>query len=179
MTGCQFNEYPGFLPTHIGPDDSNDKQHLQTSTRRPNPMTVVWVSTGIFATIGHYDRFQIASSVRLFTGVAMLLVLWVCSTETKLFLGRRSRYSLIVLGNHDSPRLYSAALYTSTALVIWWALISMDPRCDPLPILDGYGDKYFLAVNLHNNKAILPEIYRELTALAQYSENCVFREIFC
>jgi len=76
----------------------------------------------------------------------MLWVFWVCSTGTKLFLGQRSRYSLIVPGNHCSPRLYSTAFYTSTALVIWSVLISMDPRCDPLPILDGYGDNYFIAV---------------------------------
>ena len=60
--------YPEFLLTHIGPDDLNDKQHLQTSTLRPDPMTLVWVSTGIFSAIGYYDQFRISSSVQFYRG---------------------------------------------------------------------------------------------------------------
>lgn len=98
--------YPEFLPTHIGADDSNDKQHLQTSTRRPDPMTVVWVFTGIFAKIGFYDRFRIAPTVQLFSGVAMFPGL-MGTFDLDQALPRRSRYELIVPGNHRSPRLYS------------------------------------------------------------------------
>jgi hypothetical protein len=101
----------------------------------------------------------------------MFIVLWVCSNWTKLFLSRRTGYSTIDSGTYRSYRLYNAILYMSTALVVWWALISMDPRYDSLPSLDGNGDKYFIAVNLHNNKDILPDFTRELTSLAQHSEH--------
>jgi hypothetical protein len=163
--------YPESLPTHKGADSTDEKYHDQTSRRRPDPMTWICAFTGIFATIGYYDRYWISSSVQVFIGIAMFMVLWVCSTWTKLFLARRTGHLMVVPGTYRSSRLYITTLYTSTALVIWWALISMDPRYDPLPSLEGNGDKYFIAINLHNNKDILPSFTRELTSLAQHSEH--------
>lgn len=163
--------YPKSLPTHIGADSTDEKYHDQTFRRRPDPMTWVCAFTGIFATIGYYDRYWISSSVQVFIGIAMFIVLCVCSTWTKLFLSRRTGYSTIDSGAYRSPRLYNAILYTSTALVVWWALISMVPGYESLPSLDGNGDKYFIAINLHNNKAILPDFTHQLTSLAQHSEH--------
>lgn len=100
----------------------------------------------------------------------MFMVLWVCSTWTKLFLSRRTGYSTVGSGIYRSYRLYNTTLYTSTTLVVWWALISVVPGYDSLPSLEGNGNKYFIAINLHNNKAILPEFTHELTSLAQHSE---------
>jgi len=171
--------YPGSLPIHIGADHRNEKYHDQTFRRRPDPMTWVYAFTGIFATIGYYERYWISSSVQVFIGIAIFMVLWVCSTWTKLFLARRTGYSMVVPGTYRSPHLYNTALYTSTALVIWWALISMDPRYESLPSLAGNGDKYFIAINLHNNKEILPGFTRELTSLAQHSEYRLMHDILC
>jgi hypothetical protein len=47
----------------------------------------------------------------------------------------------------------------------------MVPGYESLPSQDGNGDKYFIAINLHNNKEILPDFTRELTSLAQYREH--------
>jgi hypothetical protein len=163
--------YPDSLPTHIGADISDEMLHVQTSKRRPDPMTWVCAFTGIFAAIGYYDRYWISSSVQAFIGLAMFMVLWVCSTWTRMLLARRTGYPIIDPGTYRSRRLYNTMLYTSTAVVIWWALISMVPGYESLPSLEGNGDKYFIAINLHNNKAILPDFTRELTSLAKHSEH--------
>jgi hypothetical protein len=162
--------YPDSLPTHIEADIRDEKIHGKTSRRRPDPMTWAWAFTGIFATIGYYDRYWISSSVQVFMGISTFMILWVCSTWIKLLLARRAGYSMIDPGAYRSRRLYNTALYTSTALVVWWALISMVPKWESLPNLGVNGDKYFIAINLHNNKKVLPEFTRELTSLAQHSE---------
>jgi hypothetical protein len=169
--GDSVMSYPDSLPTHIGADISEEKIRAQTSTRRPDAMTWVCVFTGIFATIGYYDRYWLSSSVPVFIGLAMFMVLWVCLTWTKRLLARQTGYSMIDPCIHSSPRLHNTILYTSTALVVWWALISMVPGYESLPSLDGNGDKYFIAINLHNNKAILPDFTHQLTSLAQHSEH--------
>jgi len=171
--------YLGSLPTHIGAGSRDEKYHDQRFRRHLDPMTWVFALTGIFATIGYYERYWISSSVQVFIGIAIFMLLWVCSTWTKLFLAKWTGYSMIVPGTYRSPRLYNTALYTSTALVIWWALISMDPRYESLPSLAGNGDKYFIAINLHNNKEILPGFTRELTSLAQHSEYRLMHDILC
>jgi hypothetical protein len=159
------------LPTHMETFLGEKSVDEQAPTPRPDKMTLACALTGIVATIGYYDRFWIFSSVQVFIGVAMFMVLWVCSTWTKLLIARHYGYSKIDGRSTDTSRFYKVALRIATGLVIWWAAISVFSGYDSdLPALRGNGDKYFIAINLYNNKAILDQFTRELTFLAQYSE---------
>lgn len=127
--------------------------------------------TGGFTTIGYYDRYWVFSSVQVFIGVAVFIVLWVCSTWWKILLARRKQGSKIGAVPRTLSKLSGTVLYTATVLVCWWILISIKPRYEAqIPMLKGNGDKYFIAISLHNNEGIMAAFTRDLTSLARYSE---------
>jgi hypothetical protein len=136
------------------------------STGRPALTTCLCILAGICVTTMMYDRYYIFSSVQTFMGIAVSIIAWVCTSWTRIALARRQKSR----PSYNSSKYQRIVLNTATALVVWWTIISIYPeRKSMVPILDGNGDKYFIAVNLHNNEAILPGFTRELTSLLQYS----------
>ena len=143
-----------------------------TTTGRPALTTWLCILAGICVTTMMYDRYYIFSSVQTFMGVAVAITAWVCTSWTRIVLARR-RKSRLVADSYNFSRYQKVALNMATTLVVWWTLISLYPRHQSaLPVLEGKGDKYFIAVNLHNDEAILPSFTRELTSLAQHSQYC-------
>jgi hypothetical protein len=137
------------------------------STGRPALTTWLCLLAGTCVTTMMYDRYYIFSSVQTFMGIAVSIIAWVCTSWTKIALARRQKSR----PSYHFSRYQRTVLNTATALVVWWTIISIYPeRKSMVSILDGNGDKYFIAVNLHNNEAILPGFTRELTSLAQYSQ---------
>lgn len=83
-------------------------------------------------------------------------------------------------GLSDTIAKYSmwcrVCLGSATALVIWWIAISCIPaEVEELPIVNGDGDKYFIAVNLYNNEPILPNFMEEMTLLISHRKSLFFR----
>lgn len=126
----------------------------------------VCVLVGAGWTTGLYIIYPAPTTVPLFIGLSFILTSWMIVTWTRLVIevvqrkegleGIKSRY----------PVKMGVFLGLATTLVIWWIGITLlaEGEKEP-PVLSKNGDKYFIAVNLHNNEAILPDFIQELRLL--------------
>jgi hypothetical protein len=128
----------------------------------------LWVCAlvGVGWTTGLYIVYPAPTTVPLFIGLSFILTSWVIVTWARLVVevvqrkegweGIKSRYSVKL----------RVCLGLATTLVIWWIGISLLVEGEEgAPVTIGNEDKYFIAVNLHNNEAILPEFMKELRLL--------------
>lgn len=133
----------------------------------------LWVCAlvGVSWTTGLYIVYPAPSTVPLFIGLAFILTSWMIVSWTRLVLevvqrkegweGIKSRYSIKL----------RVCLGLATTLVIWWIGISFLVEGEKeAPVMVGNEDKYFIAVNLHNNEAILPDFMKELRLLIFHRE---------
>ena len=126
---------------------------------------------GVGWTTGLYIIYPAPTTVPLFIGLSFILTSWMIITWTRLVLevaqrkegleGIKSRYSVKM----------RVCLGLATTLVIWWIGITLlaEGEKEP-PVLPNNGGKYFIAVNLHNNEAILPDFIKELRLLIFHRE---------
>jgi len=133
----------------------------------------LWVCAlvGVGWTTGLYIIYPAPTTVPLFIGLSFILTSWMIITWTRLVFevaqrkegleGIKSRYSVKM----------EVFLGLATTLVIWWIGITLlaEGEKEP-PVLSNNGDKYFIAVNLHNNEAILPDFVKELRLLIFHRE---------
>jgi hypothetical protein len=133
----------------------------------------LWVCAlvGVSWTTGLYFVYPAPTTVPIFIGLSFILTSWAIVTWARLVMevvqrkegweGIKSRYSVKL----------RVCLGLATTLVIWWIGISLLVEGDKEPpvILDNE-DKYFIAVNLHNNEAILPDFMKELRLLIFHRE---------
>lgn len=64
------------------------------------------------------------------------------------------------------PLRTKLGLGVASVLVLWWIAITVFAGKEPdVPAMIGNGEKYFIAVNLHNNEAILHDFIKQLTLL--------------
>jgi hypothetical protein len=71
--------------------------------------------------------------------------------------------------------LFRIGFGLATGLVIWWIAISLwsGRESGPIPMQDT-GEKFFIAVNLHNNENILNDFIKELTSLIFHRESDIY-----
>jgi hypothetical protein len=136
---------------------------------------MLWVCAlvGVSWTTGLYLVYPAPTTVPLFIGLSFAIASWTVVTWTRLVLvvmqrrdgwgGIKSRMSL---------RL-RVCLGLATTLVIWWISITLlaGGENEP-PVMLGGDDRYFIAVNLHNNEAILPDFMKELRLLIFHRQSC-------
>ena len=126
---------------------------------------------GVSCTTGLYIVYPAPTTVPLFIGLAFILTSWTVVTWTRLVLevvqrkegwkGIKSRYSVKL----------RVCLGLATTLVMWWIGISFLVEGEKeAQVMVGNKDKYFIAVNLHNNEAILPDFMKELRLLISHRE---------
>jgi hypothetical protein len=128
---------------------------------------------GSITSIGLYIVYPAITTIPLFVGFVIILVSWVSITWLRLLndLIRRRKARWAVFASLSWR--FIIAFGMATALVSWWAFISFSSQAVlDTPWLRGNGDKYFIAVNLHNNQAILPGFTQELTSLIYHRESC-------
>lgn len=124
-----------------------------------------WV-IGIGWTLGLYFTYPSPSTVPIFVGAAIILTSWVLLAWIELgaSLLRRRSSSRKILSSHTER--YWLILALCSPLVCWWFTISLiSTESHRRSWIDTSGDKYFIAVNLHNNEAIMSAFVIELTAL--------------
>lgn len=135
--------------------------------RPPNPLFWLCVFIGLGWTIGLYATYPAPSTVPFFIGSAFILSAWVIITWISLLSALlRRRETARKIWSRYSTKL-RVGLGVATILVLWWAIITLKPT-DELwtpPTMIGTGEKYFIAVNLYNNEAIMSDFINELTAL--------------
>ena len=121
---------------------------------------------GLSWTIGLYSIYPSPTTVPVFVGSAFVLASWVMITWTRLLMElAQRRQSVATIKARCSWRVRTG-LGLASALVFWWIMITQfaGGELQP-PDLRDDGERYFIAINLHNNEAILDNLINELTLL--------------
>jgi hypothetical protein len=133
----------------------------------------LWVCAlvGVSWTTGLYIVYPAPTTVPLFIGLSFILTSWVIVTWARLVVEvvqRKEGWEVIKSRYTIKLRV---CLGLATTLVIWWIGISLLVEGEEgAPVTLGNEDKYFIAVNLHNNEAILPDFMKELRLLIFHRE---------
>jgi hypothetical protein len=132
-------------------------------------------------TMGLYLAYPAPTTVPLFIGIAFVLASWTIMTWTRPLKDLIQRKDSISSVKARFPMRFRIGLGLATALVLWWTLITVFAGTQPKPpIMIGNGEKYFIAVNFHNNEAILHDFIKELTLLIFHRKshcNRILREL--
>lgn len=133
---------------------------------RTNPLVWLCVFIGLGWTAGLYNTYPAPTTVPVFIGLAFMLCSWVVIAWAELLWALLRRRETVRQTLARYPIRYRIIGGLATALVAWWAIISVIPSSSPSPpSMIGNGDKYFIAINLYNSEAIMSAFIAELTAL--------------
>lgn len=124
------------------------------------------IFVGVSWTIGLYSTYPAPTTIPLFIGSAFILAGWVVLTWTRLFKDLAQGKESVTTIKARYPLRCRISIGLATALVLWWISITLLARAELAPLtMVGNGDRYFIAVNLHNNEAILHDFIQEVTML--------------
>jgi len=130
---------------------------------------------GMSWTIGLYSAYPAPTTIPLFIGSAFILAAWVILTWVRIVKSlAEGKDSIMSIRTRYSVR-FRVYLVLATALLLYWSAITLfvGAESDP-PVIDGKGEKYFIAVNLHNNEAILHDFIKEMILLIFHRESFHF-----
>ena len=143
---------------------------VESSNRRSAPPTNLLFRLcgfiGLSWMIGLYSIYPSPTTVPMFVGSAFVLVSWVMITWTRLLMDLAQRRQSVATIKARCSRRFRIGLGLASALVFWWIMITQFAGGElPYPVLRDEGERYFIAINLHNNEAILDNMISELTLL--------------
>ena len=143
----------------VEPDDTPSLGPFQTLFR------LSWV-IGIGWTVGLYFTYPTPTTVPVFIGAAIIMGAWTILAwiQLALALARKQTSCREIVSSFGE--IHCSMLAACTGLLLWWAsltLISINQL--ELETVDRRGEKYFIAINLHDNEAIVSTFVVELIAL--------------
>lgn len=125
-----------------------------------------------------WRRYPYQTTIPAFLGVAFLisagvLLSWYHVLQTGRAIGSL-KYRAVVVA---MPwRLHRYAVGAGSVLLFWWLYLLFSPtRESPLPDLSSRTDKYFIAADLYNNEAILPNWMDQMEALVEHRKLSLHR----
>ena len=178
--------------------NDDEESHLMDSTTTPPVLanlhttsrsTWAYPIVGLGCTACTYIIYPTPSTVPVFIGSAISLCCWVLVTWAGIIISlsrpwqhpnsygnshhHHQKTPQRILRNNRTARC-SKRCVVATALVVWWAIISMPtstPSKEVPPVMIGNGEKYFIAVNLSKNEDIMVNFIAELTSLVFHRES--------
>lgn len=159
------------VPSDESEDENESSLTSDTPSERVQPLGLIFwlcVLVGLGCTAHMYSKYLTPSTVPVFVGLALATGGWMVSAWISVMwaLLKRKETTRKVWSRFSIKSRIGLGL--ATMLVVWWAVISVEPSVEvatPPPTMIGNGDKYFFAVNLCNNAAIMPQFITQLTAL--------------
>ena len=124
---------------------------------------------GVSWTIGLYLAYPAPTTVPLFIGSAFVLVAWTVLSWLRLLTDLAQRKYSIAAVKARYPLRSRLYLGLASILLLWWALITLFAIEEPVPQIPA-GGQYFIAINLHNNEAILHNFIEQMTLLIFHRE---------
>jgi hypothetical protein len=154
--------------------DFDDTSEINPRLSQANLLMRLCVFIGISWTIGLYSTYPSPTTVPVFIGSAFIITSWAVFTWSRLLLDLAQRKQSIGSIMARWSLRHRVGLGLATALVFWWAMITLFSGAESqTPARLHHGDKYFIAVNLHNNEAILDNFITEMTLLSFHRESCL------
>jgi hypothetical protein len=126
-------------------------------------------------TIGLYSAYPTPSTVPIFIGLAFILIAWTVVTWSRVLKDLAYRKDSLSTVKARYPLRLRIPLVLATALLFWWITITLFTGAELTPpIALDHGERYFIAVNLHNNEAILSDFIKEITLLTSHRKACLY-----
>jgi hypothetical protein len=122
------------------------------------------VFIGVSWTIGLYLAYPAPTTIPLFIGSAFVLAAWAVLSWLRLLKDLIQRKDSLSAIKARYPLRSRMSLGFATGLLLWWTAITYSAGAEATPVIQN-GERYFIAVNLHNNEAILHDFIREMTML--------------
>jgi len=132
------------------------------------------IFVGISWMIGLFSTYPAPTTIPLFIGLAFILAAWVILTWVRMLKSLVEGKDSVMSIKARYPLRFRICLGLATALVLYWTVITLFAGTEPAPpVVSENGDKYFIAVNLHNNEAILHDFIKEMILLIFHRESCL------
>jgi hypothetical protein len=147
-----------------------DSESYGWRSRESTSHTDLWLRLccfiGVSWTLGLYVAYPAPTTIPLFVGLAFIFTSWVTTTWGRLLIDMMQRRESLATISAKVSRRFKVGFGLGTALVIYWIWISLFTGREARALLvKNDGDKYFIAVNLHNNESILSDFIKEMTLL--------------
>jgi hypothetical protein len=127
------------------------------------------IFVGVSWMVGLYLAYPAPTTVPIFIGSAFVLATWTVLSWVRVLRDITRRKDSLAAIRDRYPLRFRTLLGLATALLLWWTLITLFPATEPAPVL-GQDKQYFVAVNLHNNEAILHDFIEQMTLLIFHRE---------
>lgn len=138
-------------------------EYEEPTKRTLDPVVAALGFLALGGAVGLLVAFPMPTTIHVFIPGAAALSLWVVITWLRV------GYALVRHGKATTPRSFRIGLVLASAVVVLgvWQGVVPPAEAEPPPLPDG---KYFIAANLFDNEAILPQWSREMVRLVEHCE---------